>query len=77
MEFLIIICLCGVVPVGAIMLTGYLLKKGLDLAFGCVGNLFVLAIAGVLLAIYFNMAGIDICQVWLVGESICSFLGSF
>jgi len=77
MDLIIILCLCGVVPIGGIFVTGWLLKKGLDIAFGCLGNVFVLIIAGILLAVYLQVTGSDICQVWLVGEPICSFIGSF
>lgn len=77
MDLLVILCLCGVVPVGAIVLTAYLLKKGLDLVLSCLGNVFVLAIAGILLTVYLHFAGISICQVWWVGEPICSFMSNF
>ncbi len=77
MDLLIILCLCGVVPIGGIVVTGWLFKKGLDIVLGCLGNVFILIIAGVLLAVYLQMTGTDMCQIWLVGELICSFMSGF
>ncbi len=77
MDLLIILCLCGVLPIGGIVVTGWLFKKGLDIVFGCLGNVFVLIVAGVLLAIYLQMTDSNICQIWLVGEPICSMINSF
>ncbi len=77
MDLLIILCLCGVVPIGGIVVTGWLFKKGLDIVLGCLGNVFILIIAGVLLAVYLQMTGTDMCQIGLVGELICSFMSGF
>lgn len=77
MEIVIILCLCGVIPISALFLLGYLLRKGFDFAVGCLGNLFILGIAGVLLVIYLDIAEVDICAVWLVGEPICSIINNF
>jgi len=77
MDLLIILCLCGVVPIVGIVVTGWLFKKGLDIVLGCLGNVFILIIAGVLLAVYLQMTGTDMCQIGLVGELICSFMSGF
>lgn len=77
MDLLIILCLCGVVPIGGIVVTGWLFKKGLDIVLGCLGNVFILIIAGILLAVYLQMTGTDMCQIGLVGELICSFMSGF
>ena len=77
MDLLIILCLCGVVPIVGIVVTGWLFKKGLDIVLGCLGNVFILIIAGVLLAVYLQMTGTDVCQIGLDGEPICSFMSGF
>jgi hypothetical protein len=77
MELAGLVCLCGAAPIAALVITSYLMRKGLDLAFGCLGNGFVLVIAGILLALYITLAEIDICQVWLIGEPLCSFMNNF
>lgn len=77
MDLLIILCLCGGVPIGGIVVTGWLFKKGLDIVLSCLGNVFILIIAGVLLAVYLQMTGTDMCQIGLVGELICSFMSGF
>ncbi len=71
------VCLCGVAPIAALLITGYLMQKGFTRVWGCLGNIFVLIITGILLALYIAIAEIDICQVWLVGEPLCSFMNHF
>lgn len=76
MELVVISCLCLFGGVAAIVVPVYLIRKGLDLVFGCLGNIFVLVIAGVLLVTYLVVADVDICEIWLVGEPICSILNN-
>lgn len=40
---------------------------------GCLSNGFVLAVAAILLVITIVVADVDVCQIWLVGEPLCSF----
>ncbi len=76
MEFIVLSCLCLVGGVAAIIVPIYLIQKGLDLVFGCLGNVLVVIVAGVLLLLYIVMAEVELCQVWLIGETICSIIGN-
>lgn len=71
MSLLIISCICVFAFVAMFAIPAYLVRKGLDMAFGCLGNLFVVVVAGVLLYVYITVAEVDICQVILVGEYLC------
>jgi hypothetical protein len=62
--------------VAAIIVPIYLIQKGLDLVFSCLGNVLVVIVAGVLLFLYIVMAEVELCQVWLIGETICSMIGN-
>lgn len=77
MEVTGLVCFCGFGVIAVIVVPAYLMRKGLDFAFGCLGNIFVLMIAAILLIAYITIAEVDICQVWLVGDPICSFISNF
>jgi len=70
---LIFFC-CGgfLLIVALIYLPFFMVRKGFDLVFGCLTNGFVIAIAAILLVIYIIVANVEVCQIWLVGEPICS-----
>lgn len=70
----IIFCCGGIVLVIALIyLPIFLVRKGFDLVVGCLSNGFVLAVAAILLVIYIVVTDVDVCQIWLVGEPLCSF----
>jgi len=70
----IIFCCGGIVLVIALIyLPIFLVRKGFDLMVGCLSNGFVLAVATMLLVIYIVVADVDVCQIWFVGEHLCSF----
>lgn len=70
----LIFCCGGIVLVIALIyLPIFLVRKGFDLVVGCLSNGFVLAVAAILLVIYIVVADVDVCQIWLVGEPLCSF----
>ena len=70
----IIFCCGGIVLVIALIyLPIFLVRKGFDLVVGCLSNGFVLAVAAILLVITIVVADVDVCQIWLVGEPLCSF----
>ena len=77
MEIVGLACLCSMGVVLAIVVPIVLIRKGLDLVFGCLCNIFVLVLAGILLVVAIVVTDVDICQVWLVGEPICSILNNF
>jgi hypothetical protein len=62
--------------VAAIIVPIYLIQKGLDLVFGCLGNVLVVIVAGVLLFLTIVVADVELCQVWVIGETICSIIGN-
>ena len=71
----ILLCCGGLLLLGALIAVPvWLVRKGVDLLVGCLGNLVVIAIAAVLLVIFLEVADVDICQVWWVGESLCALL---
>ncbi len=76
MSFFILCCGGIVLIVALIYLPIFLVRKGFDLVFGCLGNSFVVMIAAILFAIYVRVADVDICQVWVVGEPLCSLINS-
>ena len=70
----LIFCCGGILLVIALIyLPIFLVRKGFDLIVGCLSNGFVLAVAAILLVIYIVVADVDVCQIWLVGEPLCSF----
>lgn len=70
----LIFCCGGILLVIALIyLPIFLIRKGFDLVVGCLSNGFVLAVAAILLVIYIVVAEVDVCQIWLVGEPLCSF----
>lgn|GEM_PF-3490993 len=70
----LVFCCGGILLVIALIyLPIFLVRKGFDLVVGCLSNGFVLAVAAILLVIYIVVAGVDVCQIWLVGEPLCSF----
>ena len=70
----LIFCCGGILLVIALIyLPIFLVRKGFDLVVGCLSNGFVLAVAAILLVIYIVVARVDVCQIWLVGEPLCSF----
>ena len=70
----LIFCCGGILLVIALIyLPIFLVRKGFDLVVGCLSNGFVLAVAAILLVIYIVVADVDVCQIWLVGEPLCSF----
>jgi len=76
MNDILLPCLCGFGLLVGITLPLILIKKGFDFVFGCLGNGLVLLITGILLAVFIAVTELNICQVWLVGEPICSILHS-
>ena len=66
---------CGgiLLVIALIYLPIFLVRKGFDLIVGCLSNGFVLAVTAILLVIYIVVADVDVCQIWLVGEPLCSF----
>jgi hypothetical protein len=77
MEIVGLACLCSMSLVLAIVVPIVLIRKGFDLVFGCLGNIFVVVLAGILLVVTIVVTDVDICQVWLVGDPICSILNNF
>ena len=77
MEIVGLACLCSMGVVLAIVVPIVLIQKGLDLVFGCLGNIFVVVLAGILLVVTIVVTDVDICKVWLVGDPICSILNNF
>lgn len=70
----LIFCCGGILLVIALIyLPIFLVRKGFDLVVGCLSNGFVLAVAAILLVVYIVVADVDVCQIWLVGEPLCSF----
>ena len=70
----LIFCCGGILLVIALIyLPIFLVRKGFDLVVGCLSNGFVLAVAAILLVIYIVVADVDVCQIWLVGDPLCSF----
>ena len=70
----IIFCCGGILLIIALIyLPIFLVRKGFDLVVGCLSNGFVLAVAAILLVFYIVVADVDVCQIWLVGEPLCSF----
>ena len=70
----LIFCCGGILLVIALIyLPIFLVRKGFDLVVGCLSNGFVLAVAAILLVIYIVVADVDVCQIPLVGEPLCSF----
>lgn len=76
MSFFILCCGGILLTIALIYLPIFLLRKGFDLIFGCLGNSFVVIIAAILLAIYVMLADVDICQTYLVGDHLCSFVNN-
>ena len=71
----LLLCCGGLLLLGVLIaIPTWLVRKGFDLAMGCLGNLVVIVIAAVLLVVFLGIAEVDICQVWLVGESLCALL---
>ena len=69
-------CCLGLLVLGVLIaIPVWLVRKGFDLVVGCLGNLLVILVAGVLLVTVLAIADVDICQVWLVGETLCSIMG--
>lgn len=58
--------------IALIYLPVFLVRKGFDVLVGCLANGFVLAIAAILLLVYVVVANVDVCQIWLLGEPLCS-----
>ena len=77
MEIVGLACVCSMGLVLAIVVPIILIQKGFDLVFGCLGNIFVVVLAGILLVVTIVVTDVDICQVWLVGDPICSILNNF
>jgi hypothetical protein len=74
----VIFCCSGVVIVVLLIYVPIIIvRKGFDLAIGCFGNIFVLVIAAILLTAYIVIADIEVCQIVLVGEPLCSILSNF
>ena len=70
----LVFCCGGILLVIALIyLPIFLVRKGFDLVVGCLSNGFVLAVAAILLVIYIVVADVEVCQIWLVGEPLCSF----
>jgi hypothetical protein len=70
----LIFCCGGILLVIALIyLPIFLVRKGFDLVVGCLSNGFVLAVAAILLVVYIVIADVDVCQIWLVGDPLCSF----
>lgn len=70
----LIFCCGGILLVIALIyLPIFLVRKGFDLVVGCLSNGFVLAVAAILLVVYIVVADVDVCQIWLVGDPLCSF----
>lgn len=70
----VVFCCGGVLLVIALIyLPIFLVRKGFDLLVGCLTNGFVVAVATVLLVIYIVVVDVDVCQIWLIGEPVCSF----
>lgn len=70
----VVFCCGGVLLVIALIyLPIFLFRKGFDLLVGCLTNGFVVAVATVLLVIYIVVVDVDVCQIWLIGEPVCSF----
>jgi hypothetical protein len=69
----IVFC-CGAVLllVALIYLPIFLVRKGFDVFVGCIGNGFVLLIAAICLVIYIVVADVKVCQIWLVGDALCT-----
>ena len=69
----IVFCCGGVLLVIALIyLPIFLVRKGFDLIVGCLSNGFVLAVAAILLVIYIVVADVNVCQIWLVGDALCT-----
>lgn len=71
MNLIVISCICVFAFVAIFAIPAYIIRKGLDIAFGCIGNIFVIVVAGVLLYVYITVAEVDICQIMWVGEYLC------
>lgn len=70
----VVFCCGGILLVIALIyLPIFLVRKGFDVLVGCLSNGFVLALAAILLVAYVVIADVDVCQIWLVGEPLCSF----
>lgn len=74
MSFVVLCCGSVLLLVALIYLPIFLVRKGFDLFVGCLGNSFVVIVAAILLAIYLMVADVDICQIYLVGEPLCSLI---
>lgn len=69
----VIFCCGGVILVIALIyLPIFLVRKGFDVLVACLTNGFVLATATILLVVYIVVTDVDICQIWLIGEPLCS-----
>ena len=71
-EFLIVCCGGTGLLIALIYLPIFLINKGFDMIRGCFGNVSVVIMAIVLLMIYLNSTNTDVCQIWLVGEYVCT-----
>lgn len=77
MPSFVFCCFGVIVMIALIYVPILIIRKGFDLFIGCFGNIFVVTIAAILLIAYITIAEVDICHIWLLGETLCSIKTSF
>lgn len=77
MSSVIFCCFGLLIVVALIYIPILIVRKGFDLFIGCFGNVFVLVIAAILLTATIVIADVDVCQIGLLGETLCSIMNNF
>lgn len=69
----LVLCCGGVLGlVTVIYLPMFIVRQGFDCIIDCLGNGFIVVVTGILLLIYIDVAQVDLCETWLIGEPLCA-----